>query len=45
MRIGVPARDFWGLSLREWRALTAPPGVDALSRAGLNAMLERFPDK
>lgn len=41
-RLGVPPRDFWRLSLREWRALTAaisPPAP--MRRAELAALLAR----
>lgn len=40
----IPPRDFWRLSLAEWRALTADDGPQPLGRAGLEALLRRFPD-
>jgi len=36
--------EFWRLSLREWRALAAPPKEHALSRAALIDLAQRFPD-
>jgi uncharacterized phage protein (TIGR02216 family) len=43
-RIGIPPRDFWALSLKEWRALTAPSGPAPLGRAELEALRHQFPD-
>jgi hypothetical protein len=34
---------FWSLSFAEWRALVAPRG-EALSRAGLQSLMNQFPD-
>lgn len=45
LRIGVTPAQFWRLSLKEWRALVAPRGADALSRAAFNALAQRFPDE
>jgi len=43
MRLGVLPQAFWRLSLREWRALSAPvPAV--MSRRALAALVEQFPD-
>jgi hypothetical protein len=36
-------REFWRLSLREWRALAAPARV-GLTRSELNTLASRFPD-
>jgi hypothetical protein len=44
LRLGVPPRDFWQLSLREWRALAAPAET-ALSRDAFDAMTHMFPDQ
>ncbi|MBC7767543.1 MAG: phage tail assembly chaperone [Phycisphaerales bacterium] len=44
MRAGVAPRDFWRLSLKEWRALVAPTEA-GLSRAAFEAMAQVFPDK
>lgn len=43
-RFGVTPEDFWRLSLREWRMLTATPGQAAMSRAELERLAERWPD-
>jgi hypothetical protein len=32
------------LSFAEWRALAAPPRSDALDRAGLQTLMNAFPD-
>lgn len=40
-------RDFWALSLCEWRALTVArfgAAVPALTRAGLHALMRNHPD-
>jgi len=42
--LGVPPRDFWRLSLAEWRALAEAPATPALNRAALDALIARFPD-
>lgn len=43
--LGVSPREFWRLSLREWRALSAPLlSADALSRTALDSLSTRFPD-
>nr|WP_272906882.1 phage tail assembly chaperone [Hyphobacterium sp. SN044] len=44
VRMGISPRDFWQLSLREWRMLTAPAGRAPLGRAELDALRARFPD-
>lgn len=43
-RLGVPPKDFWALSLVEWRALTSETAAPALGRASLEALMARFPD-
>jgi hypothetical protein len=40
---GVAPAAFWRLSLREWRALTRSQ-TDRLSHAGLDALMQQFPD-
>lgn len=50
VRQGLAPGAFWQLSVTEWRALTeaagaASPGSGGLDRAGLEALLSRFPDK
>jgi uncharacterized phage protein (TIGR02216 family) len=43
--LGVSPREFWRLSLKEWRALTTPAAAaDALSRAAFNELAQLFPD-
>lgn len=44
LRLGLPPREFWTLSLAEWRALTGPATAmpDPAAIARLRA---RFPDK
>jgi len=47
LRFGLSPRDFWALSLAEWRALLAGPGEGegaALNRAGLERLRAAFPD-
>ena len=41
----IPPEAFWRLSLAEWRALTATPPAPVLGRAGLDALIARFPDE
>ena len=41
----VPPHRFWRLSLREWRALTAPSGPAPLSRAEFEALFREHPDR
>ena len=41
--VGVPPRDFWRLSFREWRCLTAGPDA-VLGAQGLSALMARYPD-
>lgn len=44
-RFGLPPREVWALSLREWRALAGPPPAAApLTRAELDALLQLHPD-
>jgi len=45
--IGVRPRDFWALSLPEWRALCDarfPKAQAPLTRGGLDALLSHYPD-
>lgn len=44
VRMGISPRDFWRLSLKEWRMLTAPVDPAPLGRAELEALRVRFPD-
>jgi|CXWL01.1.fsa_nt_gi uncharacterized phage protein (TIGR02216 family) len=44
VRLGVTPAHFWRLSLREWRALIAPVGEGALSRAAFSALAQMHPD-
>jgi hypothetical protein len=44
----VPPRDFWALSLPEWRALCEarlPPARAALTRGNLDQLMTLHPDK
>lgn len=42
---GVVPREFWRLSLREWRALLAPAAaIEALSRQAFENLARSFPD-
>lgn len=43
-RLGLSPRQFWALSLAEWRALLAQ-GAPAMRRETLAQLLERFPDR
>ncbi len=44
-RFGLPPREVWALSLREWRALAEPsPAAAPLTRAELDALLLQHPD-
>ena len=40
----LPPKEFWALSVREWRALTRPHETTPLSRAELDRLAARFPD-
>ena len=45
---GLAPRDFWALTPREWRWLAAGAasvGGEPLDRAGLNDLLNQFPDE
>lgn len=44
-RFSITPEAFWRLSLVEWRALTGEAAPGALTRAGLEALAERYPDK
>jgi uncharacterized phage protein (TIGR02216 family) len=39
------AHEFWRLSLKEWRALTAPAGAGVLDRAAFDALAAQLPDE
>ena len=45
LRLGVAPAQFWRLSLKEWRALTASPASPALTRGAFEALARRFPDQ
>lgn len=42
---GFAPEQFWRLSIREWRALTAQHSAHACDRAAFEALAARFPDK
>lgn len=43
--LGIAPREFWRLSLREWRALSAPLlRVGGLARRDFEALSAQFPD-
>lgn len=42
---GLAPREFWRLSLKEWRAIIAPPSSHVLGRAELHALMGAFPDR
>ena len=43
--LGIAPEAFWRLSLRDWRMLVAAPaGTASLGRAGLERMMEGWPD-
>lgn len=43
--LGVPPREFWRLSLREWRALSAPSAqAGHLARSDFDFLSAQFPD-
>lgn len=44
--LGVAPAEFWRLSLKEWRMLTArPSGGEPLGRAALEQMAREWPDE
>lgn len=45
LSLGLPPEAFWRLSLVEWRMLTEAPPSPVLTRAGLEDLIARFPDK
>ena len=45
LRLSLPPQAFWRLSLPEWRALTETPAAPVLTRDGLDALIDRFPDE
>jgi len=44
IEFATPPAAFWRLSLKEWRALAGAPAAPILVRAGLAALMARFPD-
>ncbi len=44
--MGLNSRDFWSLSLPEWRALCAVrfPAPPSLNRNGFEQLMKRHPD-
>lgn len=42
---GMAPAAFWRTSVKEWRALVAPPDDGALSRSSFAALVARFPDQ
>lgn len=42
--MGLAPRDFWRLSLREWRLLTQAHQAIAMRRTEFEALARRFPD-
>lgn len=42
--MGMAPREFWRLSLAEWRALVAPIEGSALRRAEFDALTRLYPD-
>ncbi|HAH08686.1 MAG TPA: phage tail assembly chaperone [Alphaproteobacteria bacterium] len=40
----VPPTEFWSLSLREWRTLTAPDEAPGLGQDELDQLMRRYPD-
>lgn len=46
LALGVGPEGFWGLSLREWRWLTArPEGAAPMGRTDLERLAAAWPDK
>ena len=45
VRLGLAPEAFWRLSLPEWRALTETPPAPVLTRPGLSALIDRYPDE
>ncbi len=41
----LPPRDFWALSLVEWRWLAGPAGGEAMTRAELTRLKQQHPDE
>lgn len=44
VRMGITPREFWNLSLKEWRVLTQAAGPAPLGRGELETLRARFPD-
>ena len=45
VRFGLSPDAFWRLSLNEWRALVDSAEEAPLARAGLEALIARYPSK
>jgi len=44
-RLRLAPRDFWALSLPEWRAMLAPfRAAPSLTRGGLDDLMKAYPD-
>jgi uncharacterized phage protein (TIGR02216 family) len=43
MSLGVTPKDFWRLSVKEWRALVSPRAAP-LTRAELETLMKQYPD-
>lgn len=41
----IPPREFWRLSLKEWRALNAGGEDAALKRSTVEQLIQSYPDK
>lgn len=44
-RFGLPPREFWAMSVKDWLTLTAPTNPQGLSRDGFAALSARYPDE
>lgn len=44
LSLGLSPRDFWALTLFEWRSL-APEGTVAMDRSGLEKLIALYPDE
>lgn len=44
-RLGIAPREFWQLSLIEWRALAGGRDAEPLSRRALQILMADYPDK
>jgi uncharacterized phage protein (TIGR02216 family) len=43
-RLGIGPRDFWQLSLIEWRAVVGPADARPLTRRALQILMADYPD-